>query len=131
MLYLLRSTSDHQTQLSILKGWEGETREKIDFRFARARQVMEIKSTLAEERHHHMHGLEQVVVPDDYEGSLSSICMVEQPGQSCAELVACIEAMLKERMRKFFVSRKSSSEKSGWGKECTDKRFFFEINEQG
>ena len=56
--------------------------------------------------------------------------MVDKPGQSCAELVACIE-VTKERMRKFFVSRKSSSEKSGLGKECIDKRFFFEISEQG
>ena len=133
MLYLLRSTSDHQTQLSIIKGWEGETREKIDFRFARARQVMEIKSTLSEERHHHMHGLEQVVVPDGYlEGSLASICMVEQPGQSCAELVACINDVARGTDEEILRFREEFQRKIMIrGKECTDKRFFFEISEHG
>jgi len=133
MLYLLRSSTDHQTQLAILRGWEGEKREKIDFRFARARQAMEIKSTLAEERHHHMHGLEQVTVPDGFlEGSLASICMVEQPGQSCADLVASIKGVaigtedeilrFQEELQRRIRVR---------GKECGDERFFFEISEHG
>lgn len=133
MLYLLNSTHDHQTQLSILKGWEGETREKIDFRFARARQAMEIKSTLTEERRHHMHGLEQVVVPDGYlQGSLASICMIEQPGQCCAELVTSIEDVARGTDEEI-IRFKEELQRKIWvrGKECIDERFFFEIGERG
>ena len=57
--------------------------------------------------------------------------MVEQPGQSCAELVACIEVAkgTDEEILRF----QEEFQRKIWirGKECTDKRFFFEISEQG
>jgi hypothetical protein len=73
-LYVLRmflnNTQNHLKQFQILKGWEGEIREKIDFRFIFCKQALEIKSTVSDKRIHHLHGLEQVTIPYGFDSGI-------------------------------------------------------------
>ena len=133
MLYLLRTCASHQMQIGILNSWEGEHREKIDFRFVSALHAVEVKSTLSELRDHHINGLEQVTVPLGFtDGTLASISLTEIPGFTCVDLLNEIETTaigssnevekFKQTLAKRILVR---------GPVCEDERYSFELSHSG
>ena len=91
MRLLVNNSNNHNRQLEILKGWEGETREKLDFRFLFSRLVLEIKTTIKSERIHHLHGIEQVTIPPGFEEWIfSSLVLHCGQGITTLELVNTI-----------------------------------------
>lgn len=136
-LYVLRllvnNSNNHNRQLEILKGWEGETREKLDFRFLFCGLVLEIKATITSERIHHLHGIEQVTIPPGFEkGYLSSLILHCDQGITALELVNTIQNSLKgtsEEKRRFheLLERRIILR----GDACNDDRFSFELARDG
>ena len=136
-LYVLRllvnNSNNHSRQLEILKGWEGETREKLDFRFLFSRLVMEIKSTITSERVHHLHGIEQVTIPPGFEdGYVGSLILHYDQGITTLELVNTIQNSLEgtsEEKRRFqeLLERRILLR----GEACNDDRFSFELARNG
>jgi|GEM_PF-1288985 len=136
-LYVLRllvnNSNNHNRQLEILKGWEGETREKLDFRLLFSRLVMEIKSTITSERIHHLHGIEQVTIPPGFEeGYLASLILHCDQGITTLELVNTIQNSLErtsEEKRRFqeLLERRILLR----GEACNDDRFSFELARDG
>lgn len=133
MLYLLRTCANHHNQIAILNSWEGEHREKIDFRFVSALHAVEVKSTLSENRDHHINGLGQVTVPLGFkDGTLASISLTEIPGYTCSDLLSEIEATamgtpseideFKQTLAKRILVR---------GHVCEDERFSFDLSQSG
>ena len=97
-LYILRllvnNSNNHSRQIEILNGWEGETREKLDFRLLFSRLVMEIKSTIKPEYFEFIipHGIEQVTIPPGFEdGYLGSLILHCGQGITTLELVNTIQ----------------------------------------
>ena len=86
-----------------------EHREKIDFRFVSALHAVEVKSTVSENRDHHINGLGQVTVPLGFkDGTLASISLTEIPGYTCSDLLSEIEATAMELLQKLMNSNKPS-----------------------
>ena len=91
---LVGNSNNHGRQLEILKGWEGETREKLDFRLLYTRLVIEIKSTITPDRIHHFNGIEQVSIPPGFEdGYLASLVLHCGQGITTLELVNTINSL--------------------------------------
>ena len=130
---LVNNSHDHIRQFEILKGWEGETREKLDFRFLFCRQVLEVKSTINADRIHHLHGLEQVTIPPGFEnGCLASLLLHSGQGITALELVNTLLNSAKgtiEEKRNFqeLLERRILLR----GEVCNDNRFSFELVRDG
>jgi len=130
---LVNNSNNHSRQFEILKCWEGETREKLDFRFLFCRQVLEIKSTITSERIHHLHGIEQVTIPPGFEnGHLVSLILHSDQGITTLELVNTIQNSLEgtsEEKRRFqeLLERRILLR----GEACNDDRFSFELAREG
>ena len=130
---LLNNSNNHQRQIDVLKGWEGEIREKIDFRFLFCKQVLEIKSTVTNTRIHHLHGIEQVTIPPGFDsGALASLIL--ETGHGFTNL------SLLDSIRKCFVGNGEEIRKCLKlletrillrGDACTDDRFPLELTHNG
>ncbi len=130
---LLNNSINHQRQLDILRGWEGENREKIDFRFLFCKQVLEIKSTVTDRRIHHLHGIEQVTIPPGFEsGALASLLIETGHGFTNLSMIGSIRKCFKgssEEIRKcleLFETRLRLR-----GVECKDDRYPLELAQNG
>ena len=130
---LLQSTPSPELRHSILSGWEGEVREKLDFRFLFAVQALEVKTTMSSVRIHHLHGTEQVTIPPGFEhGTLASLCVVADQGNTCEDMLESIAALAsgtgaqKERFLNLLERRKLIR-----GVVCTDARFPFDVLRSG
>lgn len=136
-LYLLRmlinNSNNHQRQFDILKGWEGEIREKIDFKFLFCKQVLEVKTTVTNERIHHLHGIEQVTIPAGFNnGVLASLILEIGQGSTNLMLIDSIRDCFKgtseekkdclELLEKRIMLR---------GDACNDSRFSLELIQNG
>ncbi len=131
---LLGIEKDPEVQADTISAWESAVRARdiLDFRFSRARIVLEAKTSLGS-RVHHLQGFGQVTVPDGFtEGYLASL-IVSEPlditGRSCADLVRTIKESLKgnsadrRRLESLFLSKLK-----GRGSECLDSRYRFETD---
>ena len=136
-LYILRmliqNASDSETQLAIISGWEGEARERLDFRFPHASQALEVKTTMSRERIHHLHGMEQVSLPEGFDhGVLASLCIEAEQGVSCKSILDSIEALSlgspdeKRRIDELLARRITVR-----GAACYDDRHCFELIRDG
>jgi len=130
---LLQNTSDADIQSKILSGWEGEIREKLDFRFLFAMQALEVKTTMSSERIHHLHGTEQVTTPSGFEhGTLASLCVETEQGYTCESLLDSIESIAigtteqKEKFAELLAQRILIR-----GAACLDNRFSFDLMVNG
>ena len=130
---LIQSAQDSETQRLILSGWEGEIREKLDFRFSYALLALEIKTTMGGDRVHHLHGIEQVTVPDGYQiGILASLCVDADEGITCAQLIDDIRNLAKgsdsdhDKFAELLARRELLR-----GPACTDDRFQFQLSMNG
>jgi hypothetical protein len=130
---LIQSTQDPETQRLILAGWEGEIRDKLDFRFSYTLLALEIKTTMSNNRIHHFHGIEQVSIPDGYRyGILASLCVEVDEGITCLQLITQILSLTKgseankERFTELFDRRRVIR-----GPSCEDDRFVFQLARNG
>jgi hypothetical protein len=130
---LLQNTSNPHIQRKIVSAWEGETREKLDFRFVHAMQALEIKTTMSEDRVHHLHGIEQVSIPPGFDsGAVASLCVEIGGGDTCQYLVDSIFSNAignEEEITKFkgiFIKRLGIR-----GRVCFDERFLFRLSKSG
>ena len=131
---LLQNTSIPELQRKIIAGWEGETREKLDFRFLHAEQALEIKTTMSSERIHHLHGLEQITIPAGFEhGAVASLCVDADQGYTCEHLLTSIEKLsVGNEKEKFEYSKLLSKRVLVRGQQlCEDNRYHFELSVDG
>ena len=136
-LYILRMliqiSTNPDTQRAIISGWEGEVREKLDFRFLYASQVLEVKTTMSGERIHHLHGTEQVTIPHGFEhGILASLCLEVEQGVTCKSLLDSIESLSSgsaDEKRRFdeLLARRITVR----GPACYDERHSFDLMRDG
>jgi len=131
---LLNSTNSAATQRAILAGWEGETRQKLDFKFIYAMQVLEIKTTMSDKRIHHLHGIDQVTIPPGFDyGALASLCVQTGRGFTCAQFVKLIKVAATgteteiEKFGELLATRILVRGRT----LCEDERFSFELIENG
>ncbi|MDA8673161.1 PD-(D/E)XK motif protein [Candidatus Poseidoniales archaeon] len=136
-LYVLRlflqNIKNPDLQRKVLFGWEGETREKLDFRFLYAMQAIEVKTTMSSERIHHLHGIEQVTIPSGFDhGALASLCVETDQGYTCEHLLTSIESVAvgtREQKDKFveLLAKRTLIR----GIACQDNRFSFDLIRDG
>lgn len=130
---LIQSARSSEVQRKILLGWEGEIREKIDFRFAHTLLGLEVKTTMSERRIHHLHGVGQVTIPDGYtDGILASLLVDTSGGFTCIDQIGQIERAAKgtePEQEKFMelLSHRSLIR----GPACLDDRFRFQLRMNG
>ena len=126
---LLQNTQNAIIQRNILTGWEGEIREKLDFRFLYAMQALEVKTTMSSKRNHHLHGTEQVTIPSGFEyGTLASLSVETGQGYTCESLLNSIESIAIgtiDQKKKFLelLEKKVLIR----GVACSDNRFSFDL----
>jgi len=136
-LYILRlligDINNVEIQEKIIAGWEGEIREKLDFRFRSSGHVLEIKTTISNQRIHHIHGIEQVTLPPGFNsGVMASLVLETNQGSSCLMLVNSIKDCFKgseiekQRLLQLFNKRMRIR-----GIECKDERFIFDLSFDG
>jgi len=130
---LIQSAKDSEIQRLILAGWEGEIREKLDFRFSYSLLALEIKTTMSDTRIHHFHGVEQITIPDGYQfGMLTSLRVDSDEGITCSQLINQISNLAKgsdvgkEKFRELLARRELLR-----GPACTDDRFVFQLAMDG
>lgn len=130
---LLHNSTNHQRQIDILRGWEGEIREKIDFRFLFCKQVLEIKTTVTDKRIHHLHGIEQVTIPPGFDsGALASLLIETGHGITNSSMIDSIRKCFKgssEEIRKCLELLETRIMLRGDG--CVDDRFPLELAQNG
>jgi len=136
-LYVLRLLLNNSItpvkQYEIVKGWEGETREKLDFRFLFAKQVLEIKSTTSKVRIHHLHGIEQVTIPPGFEnGAMASLILETGQGSTnlmmVSSIVNCFKGSIQEKRKCSELLEKRMLLR---GEACNDERFPFDLAPNG
>ena len=130
---LIQSATTSDVQRKILLGWEGEVREKLDFRFAHTLIGLEVKTTMSERRIHHLHGVEQVTIPDGYtNGILASLLVDTSDGFTCINQIEQIERAAKgtESEQEKFMELLSHRTLIR-GQACLDDRFRFQLRLNG
>ena len=136
-LYVLRMLLNNSNvplrQFEIVKGWEGEIREKLDFRFLFAKQVLEIKSTMSNVRVHHLHGIEQVIVPPGFDDR-TMVSLILETGHGSTNLTM-INSIVNSFNGSVEEKRKCSELLERRilirGDACNDERFSFELAPNG
>ena len=129
VLLLLESANDPLVQRSILSGWEGEIREKIDCRFSHCAVAMEVKTTMSDSRVHHFHGIEQVTTPAGFsKGILASLIVEYGEGWSCSDLLSRIrDAAAGNEDQKIEFAELLDRRIVVRGVECEDESFLFQM----
>jgi hypothetical protein len=118
----------------IVSSWEGDShQEKIDFRFNHAGYAMEVKTTLLDFRKHHIHGIQQVTIPDGFtHGVMASLLIEEVRGPTCQKLLTGIRSFKtgsdEEKIAFLEMIEKRVKVR---GNACEDDRFMFSLIDNG
>jgi len=128
VLLMVESANDPRVQRSILSGWEGEVREKIDCRFSHCAVAMEVKTTMSDSRVHHFHGIEQVTTPGGFsQGVLASLIVEHGEGWACNDLLSRIrDAAVGTEDQRIEFSELLDKRIVVRGVECEDEVFLFQ-----
>jgi len=130
---LVSRATSHRDRMRIISGWEanGSGRDIIDLRFQTplGRIAIEVKTSTSS-RSHHINGMGQVTVPENYaRGFLASILIREgdsSMGLSSADILAKLErAATGSDDEQDEYLRKLKERVQLRGEECTDDRYFF------
>ena len=128
LMCLLRECNNHQRQLSIIDGWEGEGhREKVDFRFPFCKLSIEVKTCSDELRFHHIGGIDQLTPPTGCEvGYLASLSVNDDEyGKTCLGLLSSIRGTFvgsteEKQLTQIALNRRVETR----GIECQDDVLF-------
>ena len=130
---LVSRATSHKDRMRIISGWEasGSGRDIIDLRFQTplGRIAIEVKTSTSS-RSHHINGIGQVTVPENYaRGFLASILIREgdsSMGQSAVEVLTELErAATGSGDEQDEYLRKLKERTQLRGQACTDDRYFF------
>ena len=100
-LHILSGAVDLDKKNELINSWEGsEKRSKIDFRFITCKVGCEIKTSLREERIHHISGHQQCIVPQGLENLyfISIRLKEDDTGFSCQDLYSSIKKELNDNV---------------------------------
>jgi hypothetical protein len=130
---LLQSAPTPHLQRKIVAAWEGEKREKLDFRFFHSNQALEVKTTMSVNREHHLHGIEQVTIPPGFDsGALASLCVEVGDGNTCSDLVNLIYSHGIGNAEEVAKFRGILTKRLGLrGAACLDERYSFRLTKNG
>ena len=130
---LLKGAENASDALRRIAGWEaaGPSRDIIDFRVLDVATglAIEVKTGTAN-RHHHIGGVNQITVPEDYaEGYIASVIAREvspAAGRNCKQVVDDLLSNMKGtsdqiKNQRFTLLQKINER----GHECLDERYFF------
>ena len=125
--FLLNSFKDKKKiQKEIINGWENyRGRALIDIELNIFKTKIEVKTTTAQERIHHISSIGQVAVDNEWDGYIASICINEGKGKSCNDIRVDILKLLDNNLKDLFVQR---LEIRG-AKLCYDEKYYFEVND--
>ncbi len=130
---LVSRATSHRDRMRIISGWEanGSGRDIIDLRFQTplGKIAIEVKTSTSS-RSHHINGIGQVTVPENYaRGFLASILIRDgdsSMGRSAAEVLAELErAATGSDDEQDEYLRKLKERVQLRGHACTDDRYFF------
>ena len=130
---LIKTSSNHSEKIRMINGWESEGRQRdiIDFRlpFFEGGTVNEVKTSTVS-REHHIHGLNQLVIPEGFEsGWLTSILIRETDGSTgltCLDLLDKIMNLFEGSEDEIIQQITTLEFKIGnRGIACRDSRYYF------
>ena len=131
-LYLIKLLLEQKIthdSYKIINSWESPNgRSLIDFNFREFYTSVEVKTTIKQEREHHISDYNQVKIKKNYDGYLASISIKEDSkGDSCSDLAEKINSMLNDD-EKLLLSRRIKIR----GKSlCYDKEYSFITKDKG
>lgn len=109
LLYLIQGVKEKEKLFEVLNAWESEnSRNKIDFRFHKIKVACEIKTTVKEERVHHISGHKQCIPPQNIDTLyfVSIRIKDDDTGYSCADLTTQIIQILNEQnLKELFMNK--------------------------
>ena len=124
LMCLLRECNNHQRQLSIIDGWEGEGhREKVDFRLPFCKLSIEVKTCSDGLRFHHIGGIDQLTPPTGCdEGYLASLSVTEdENGKTCLGIMSSIRGtFVGSSEEKRLIQKALNRRVETRGVECLD-----------
>ena len=94
---LILSEQSEQLKSYIINSWESEGRKSLhDFTFTLSQNIIEVKTTILNDRSHHIFDYEQVVTGNSsFNGHLLSLCInKDELGLSNSDLVSSIRSKL-------------------------------------
>lgn len=100
LLHIIRSINEKDIIFELLKSWESDfSRNKIDFRFNKINIACEIKTTIKEQRIHHISGHKQCIPPEKIDTLyfVSIRIKDDDTGYSCFDLTNQIKENLHEQ----------------------------------
>jgi hypothetical protein len=100
LLHIIQNIQDKDKMFELLKSWESDfSRNKIDFRFNNIKAACEIKTTIKEERIHHISGHKQCIPPENINDLyfVSIRIKDDDTGYSCNDLTNQIKEILFEK----------------------------------
>ena len=100
LIHMMQDVKEKDKIFEVLNAWESEySRNKIDFRFHKIKIACEIKTTVKEERIHHISGHKQCVPPQNIDTLyfISIRIKDDDTGHSCNDLTNLIIQMLNEQ----------------------------------
>jgi hypothetical protein len=109
LLHIIKNIQDKEKMFELLKSWESDfSRNKIDFRFNNIKAACEIKTTIKEERIHHISGHKQCIPPENINDLyfVSIRIKDDDTGYSCNDLTNQIkENLYEENLIDFFDNK--------------------------
>ncbi len=126
ILELINNVNEDAIKRNIIKSWESEnSRSIIDFSFNRSKIKIEVKSTLLNNRYHHINDIKQLQCRQNDRGFLLSNCFMESKnGRTNSDLVNEIKESLGIEAISTLENKIDLR-----GKECLDDKLKLQINE--
>ena len=129
LLHLLRKVKSKEKMYELVNSWEGDlSRNKIDFRFLNLKKAFEIKTSVKEERIHHISGHKQCIPPENIDNLyfISIRIKNDDTGYSCFELTTEIINLLSENDLLILFNNKMSIRNIKYCKDTTYKFSFLD-----
>lgn len=129
-LYILKLFLDNTPEdkhHNIVNGWESPNgRALIDIKLNKIKLFIEVKTTTLDSRIHHISSINQLKCTDGFQGFLASICIKEESGFSCSDLVSEISNTLNDNNKFIFNQRvKVRGENL-----CFNNKYSFNLNKE-
>jgi hypothetical protein len=109
LLHLIQKVKDKEILFELVKSWESDfSRNKIDFRFNKFKIACEIKTSVKEERIHHISGHKQCIPPENIDSLyfISIRAKNDDTGYSCYDLTnQIINMMYEKNMKQYFEDK--------------------------